>query len=335
MATTTTSDVKLYDRQFYGGYIETIQQNVDAFNQASRGAIVLRNRILPSSYEKQSFFDQVAAISRRDPTADSSNTASPTKLTMDEFIGVKLNRRNGPYEWNISAAKQGGFDAREFSRAIGVQTAQVQPQEQLDRALGALEAKLDGTSALEHDISSDSPGTLTTDALIKALKKFGDAARNIRLWVMHSHNFYDLVAHQMASQASVYASDRLGAELFAGMPVTLGRPVLVTDSAALVNSVDDPSSGVDKYSVLGLTDAAAVLDLSEAPIAVAEGPRTGSDNLYITWQAEYAYNLSLKGCAYNTGTGTNPTNANVATASSWTTKVASDKLLPGVIIKAL
>lgn len=335
MATTTSSDVKVYDRQFYGGYIETIQQNVDAFNSASNGAIVLRNRIMPGNYEKESFFDQVAAISRRDPSAASSSSATAVKLTMDEFIGVKLSRRNGPYEWNLSSAGLGGFDPREFSRAVGIQTAAVQPQEQLDRALGALEAKLDSVAALEYDVSAVGDGTLTTAALVEALKAAGDSARNIAVWVMHSHNFWDLVGNQITSTATVYGSDRVGATLYEGMPVTLGRPVLVTDSTSLVNSVNDPSSGVDKYSVLGLRRGAATIDISDMPLAVAEGPITGSDNLFIRWQAEYAYNLKLMGCAYNTGTGANPTNANVATAGSWTTKVASNKSLPGVIIKAL
>ena len=78
---------------------------------------------------------------------------------------------------------------------------------------------------------------------------------------------------------------------------------------------------------------AAEIALTEFPLAVLEGPKTGSDNLYFRWQAEYSYNLKLKGCAYNTGTGANPTNAAVANASNWTTKVADNKLLPGVIIK--
>lgn len=330
MATTTKSDVKIYDVQFHGGFVETLQQNVDAFNTASSGALVMRDRSMPGEYEKESFFDEVSSIARRDPTADSSSSADSTKLTQDEFIGVKLHRINGPYEWNISAAKTAGFDASAFSRAVGVQTAKAMPKEALDRALGALEAKLDGVAGLEHDATD---GTLALTDLNTGLSKFGDAASQIRLWVMHSKPFFDLVGNQLGATNQVYASDIFGATLYEGMPVTLGRPVLVTDSPSLI-SYTDVSSAAPVYSTLGLTAGAAVIDISEAPFAVAEGPITGSSNLFIRWQAEYAYNLKLRGCAWNTSTGANPTNANIASASNWTTKVASNKLLPGVVVRS-
>lgn len=329
MATTTSSDVKIYQPQMQGAFIETIQQNVDAFNQASNGALVFRTRELKGQYEQEAFFDEVSNIARRDPSADST-AISATKLTQDEFVGVKLNRRNGPYEWNISAAKLGGFDPVRFSIAVGEQTAKATPQDMVDRALGALEAKLDGVAALEHDATD---GEIALTDLNTGLSKFGDAASRIVLWVMHSKQFFDLVDGQLSATTSVYSSDIFGATLYEGMPVSLGRPILVTDSESLISNTD-VSTGSPNYSCLGLTRSAMEIDLTEPPLAVAEGPITGADNLFIRWQAEYSYNLKMRGCAYATGSGANPTNATVATAGSWDTKVASNKLLPGVIIKS-
>lgn len=330
MATTVSTDVKVYDRQFQGGFVEQIQQNVAAFNEQSAGAIVLRNRIIPGSYEKEAFWDEVSSISRRDPTNDSSSSASSTKLTQDEFIGVKLDRRNGPYESNIDSFRKIGADwSREKSRVIGIQTAAAMPQEQLDRALGALEAKLDGTTALENDKAST--GTMKTEYLVQALAKFGDKAGQLAVWVMHSKAYFDLVEDQLAD--AVYrVNGTLGTQIVNGTPATLNRPVLLTDSASLKED-DAGGTGTHHYSTLGLTRGAAILEVSAPPIAVMEGPITGSDNLFVRWQAEYSYNLRLRGCAWNTGTGANPTNSNVANASNWTTKVADNKLLPGVIVK--
>lgn len=330
MATTASGDVKIYQPQMQGAFIETIQQNVDAFNAASRGALVFNTRELKGQYEQEAFFDEVSNIARRDPSSDSSSSATATKLTQDEFVGVKLNRRNGPYEWNISSARLAGFDPVRFSIAVGEQTAKATPQDMLDRALGALEAKLDSVAALEHDATD---GTLATADLVDGLSKFGDAAGRIVAWVMHSKQFFDLVKAQLASTASVFASQPWGATVYEGTPVSLNRPILVTDSASLI-SYTDVSSGSPNYSCLGLTQGALEIALTERPLAVAEGPITGSDNLFIRWQAEYSYNLKMRGCAYNTATGANPTNANVATAGSWVTKVADNKLLPGVIIKS-
>lgn len=330
MATTASGDVKIYHPQMVGSFVETIQQNVDAFNAASNGALVFRNRIMKGQYEYEAFFDEVSNIARRNPASESSSTVASTKLTMDEFIGVKLNRRNGPYEWNISSARLAGFDPVRFSQAVGTQTAVATPKEMLDTALAALEGKLDATAALEHDATN---GTLETSDLVTGKSKMGDAARNIRLWVMHSKVFYDLLIDQVTSTESVYASDPFGGEIFRGMPATLGVPVLVTDSPALF-SYTDVSTGAPRYSTLGLVAGAAEIDLSEPPLAVAEGPITGSDNLFIRWQAEYSYNLKLKGCKWNTGTGVNPTDAAIATGANWTSAVASTKLLPGVIVRS-
>lgn len=331
MAISLASDFKVYDEQFQGGFVETIMQNVDAFNEAAQGALVLRTRELLGHYEKEAFFDEIVAgaISRRDTTASGAITA--TKLTQDEFIGVKLNRRNGPYEVSIDSMRKshggGGPEASQrFSRVLGVQTAKAMPREMLDRALAAIEAKLDAVTALEED---DTAATITSNGLVDAISKVGDAYGDLAIFVMHSKPYFDLVKDQVTN--AIYRAN--GVQVMQGTPATFGKPVLVTDSASL-KETDGVSSGVDAYSTLLLFQNAAVLDISEPPIAALEGPLTGNEQLYYRWQAEYAYNLKLRGCQWDTTSGgANPTNANVATATNWDTAVADNKLLPGAILK--
>lgn len=332
MATTTTStDVKVYQEYVQGAFIETLQQEVDGFNEAGNGALNFVTNIRRGQFAYEAFFDEVSNIARRDPSNDSGTSAASTKLTQDDFVGVKINRRNGPYEWNVSAAKMAGFDPARFSVAVGEQTAVAVPKEILDRTLGALEAKLDAVSALEYDATN---GTIQITDLNSGVALFGDAGRNIVLFVMHSKPFYNLVGDQLSSTASVYASDVFGGVIFQGMPATLGRPVFVTDSPSLF-SYTDQSTGSPVYSTLGLVRGAATIEMTEPPFTTLEGPITGSDNLYLRWQSEYSYNLKLKGCAWLTTSTANPANTEVATGSNWTTKVASNKLLPGVVIRSL
>lgn len=329
MARSVNTDFKVYNEQFQGAFIETLQQNVDAFNAASQGALVMRTADLLGHYEQEAFWDEITSIARRDTTSTSSATA--TKLTQDEFVSVKLDRINGPYETTLDALRkiQGGGEAdasRKFSRVIGVQTAVALPQEQLNRALAALEAKLDSVAALEED---DTAATITTAGPIDALANFGDKAGDIVLWVMHSKVYFDLVKQQVSD--AIYRAN--GVQIMEGIPATYGRPVLVTDSTSLI-ATDGVSSGVDAYSTLGLARNAAEITMSETPVAVLEGPITGSDNLFYRWQAEYSYNLGLRGCQWDiTSGGSNPTDANVALATNWDTVVADNKLLPGVILK--
>lgn len=331
MAISLYSDFKVYDEQFQGGFIETIMQNVDAFNEAAQGALTLRTRELLGHYEKEAFFDEIvaSAISRRDITASGAITA--TKLTQDEFIGVKLNRRNGPFEVSVDAMRKsyggGGEQASQrFSRVIGVQTAKAMPREQLDRALAALEAKLQSVSALYED---DTAATVTSNGLVDAISKAGDAYGDLALLVMHSKVYFDLVKDQVTN--AIYRAN--GVQVMQGTPATFGKPVLVTDSASL-KETDGVSSGVDAYSTLVLFGGAATIDISEPPIAALEGPLTGNEQLFYRWQAEYAYNVKLRGCQWDTTNGgINPTNAAVATATNWDTVVADNKLLPGAILR--
>lgn len=330
MATTTRTDVQVYEEQFQGGFIETIYQNVQAFNEASLGALAMRTEDLLGHYEQEAFWDDVSSISRRDSSAGSGTTVTPTKLTQDEFVGVKLDRRNGPYETNLDAfTKIGENPGPTFSRIIGVQTAEAVPQEQLNRALAALEAKLDATSGLEHDRTG---GTMRHQDLIDGLSQRGDQAGEVVLWVMHSKPYYDLVKDEATSSNSIFSSEIFASQVFEGTPASVNRPVLVTDSSSL-KETDGVSSGTDKYSTLGLTQEAAEIVMSQPPVAVLDGPQTGSENLYFEWQAEYSYNLRLKGCKWDTTNGgKNPTNAAVATATNWDDAVSDDKGLPGVIV---
>lgn len=336
MAGTTSGDVKIYQPQFQGAFIETLQQNIEAFNEQSGGALVMQTRELKGEYEYEAFFDEVSNISRRDPSQESSATLSATKLTQDEFISVKLHRVNGPYEWNRSAAFIAGFDPARFSLAMGRQAAVGVPREQLNLALRALEAKLDAVAALEHDATggdTDATDTIETSDLVAGLKLFGDQASRIILWVMHSKVFFDLLQSQLASTATVFGTDPFGNTIYNAMPALLNRRVLVTDSDALISN-SDVSTGAPVYSTLGLTAGAAKIELTELPFGVIEGPITGSQNLFYRAQVEYGYNLSLKGCAYLTSSNANPTDATVATGSNWVTKVADNKLLPGIIIRS-
>lgn len=343
MATTTTAHVKIYEEQFQGGFIETVQQNVAAFNAASGGGIMMNARQLVGRFEQEAFWQEVVAakIQRRDPTAASSSTVEPDRLTQEEFVGVKLDRRNGPFEVNvdsfrkigeIAAAQTPGGNipgAAAFSRVIGTQTAQAMPQEQLNTALSALVGKLAAVEALYVDkVAAD---YIHTVFLAQALSRFGDQAGNIRAWVMHSAAYWNLVSQQIADLSPIYSAD--GVSILRGSPATLNRPVLVTDSPSLVN-VDGGGTGVDTYFTLGLAPGAAVLDISAPPIAVMEGPITGSDNLYLRWQAEYSYNLRLRGAAWDLTEGANPDAAAVASGANWLTRVGDVKLLPGVIVES-
>lgn len=324
MATGKASDFQIYNEEFHGGFVETIYQEVDAFNAASAGAIAMLTDMHLGDYARETFFDLISSlVTRRDTTSVSA--ATDLAPTTDEFIGVKRNYKVGPVANTLDAWRKIGRDQSALSFVVGQQMARALRQAMLNAALMALEGKLDSVAALEED---DTAAVITSTGMIDALANVGDRANDIICWVMHSKPYYDLVKVNVTD--AIYRAN--GVQIMQGTPVTYGRPVVVTDSSALVET-DGVSSGVDAYSTLGLFRNAAVVRVSEPPTVVTDLV-TGLENIVYRFQAEGAYTLNLRGCEWDIANGgANPDDTALKLATNWDTQVADNKGLPGVILK--
>ena len=83
----TETNFVIYNAQFWGGVVETLQQNTEAFNAASQNAVRLVTRSILGDFERESFLKSTASlISRRDITA--TTTVADNNLAAAEMIGV-------------------------------------------------------------------------------------------------------------------------------------------------------------------------------------------------------------------------------------------------------
>jgi hypothetical protein len=119
--------------------------------------------------------------------------------------------------------------------------------------------------------------------------------------------------------------------VYSGNVATLGKPTVVVDSAYLVNLVAG-SPALTTYNTLLLTEDAVEIAESEEKDILSQ-PQTGLENLVDRIQGEYAFNVRVKGCAYDTAQGANPTDTIIGTPATWIMRVADMKEMPGVIIK--
>ena len=323
MAKGTYSDFKIYPEQYYGGMFESIVQNINAFNGASQNALRLVNENVKGHYEYESFIQFLDVVSRRD--ISSVSAATDLKLAQEEFISVKLNRTLGPVAQTLDAWKKIDEDPEVMSFILGQKAAEQKTKDYLHALLLALEASLDAQSDLEYDATGESTKTLTHAHLVSGMSKMGDQGQRIVAWVMHSKPYWDLVGQALSDKITNVADT----VIYGGSPGTLGRPVIVTDDAALK---DDNGSATDTYNVLGLVAGAGTVKETE-PDNVAFELVTGLDNLVYRWQGEYAFNVGVKGCQWDTSNGgVNPTDADLGTATNWD-KVANDvKDMAGVRI---
>jgi hypothetical protein len=323
------SDFKIYNEQFFGGVIETLQQNADGFNAASNGGIRLVTQLHKGNWEQESFFKSISAlVSRRDITSVSGATDTP--LQQGELVRIKLNRKIGPVAQTLDAFRKISMDPAEMSFVLGQQTGVAIALDYLNTGLLALDAATSGQSALCYDASSNtSPDRSTLDHtnLVRTMAKLGDASNRIVAWVMHSKPFFDLMENTIADKIFEVAN----VVVYGGTPATFGRPVVVTDSASLITV----GSSSTTYHIHGLTDNAAVVEESEER-QIASMMITGLENLVMRVQGEYAFNIGVKGFAWDTnGGGTNPTNSSVGTSGNWLKAATDVKNLASVRLTTL
>jgi hypothetical protein len=325
----------IFPELVHSGITETLVQNSAVFNAASLNAI----RMVPvrrlGDFHHSSFFKNVSSIINRRGVAGSPENpdVASNPVPIDERISVKLNRRIGPIDQTLDSFKKIGMsaDLEVLSFAIGEQIAKAIEIEKADRGLSVVSAAIQNVAALNIDRGpANSPqGTLTTDDLVDALALFGDAASRIVIWVMHSKPFYDLVKDQIGLNIDGISNFNVAS----ATPVTLNRPVLVTDSAALISQEASPE--VNQYTTLGLTTDAVILEDSEEPTNFSE-IISGKDNLVVRLQGEFAYNLGLRGFTFDKANGgVNPDDATLSTGSNWDTVMDSNKDLSGVALTTL
>lgn len=325
MAIGTSGNFVIYQDELRGAIVERLTQASDYFNSAG-GAIRLSTISRRGDYAKESFFQNIAdLVTRRVTTSVSAATDKP--LTMEELISVKLNRRVGPVAQTLDAFRKVELSAGENSLSflIGTQVAKAMEVDMLNSALAAGRAALNNQASVKHTVATN--GTLGTPDLVDGLAKMGDASQRIVAWVMHSKPFFDLMKHQINPQLS--GGEIALTSLSAANPLTLNRPVIITDSPSLVATGTDTD-----YLTLGLTQDALVVENSEEE-TMATDLVTGLDNLVVRLQGEFAYNLGVRGFKWDIANGAaNPTDAAVATGSNWDPAMTSLKDWAGVIIQS-
>jgi hypothetical protein len=332
MAIGTKSSFKIYNEFTHSGYVETLQQVSEVFNQASVGTIQMVTRSRRGDFDYESFFkaDNAGFISRRITTGTAATAdVADTPLEQNETAGVKINRKIGPVANTIDSFKKiqrGPFNEDALNFAVGVQSAKGAQVEMCNTALRALRAALNAQAAMKHTVATN--GTITTTDLVDGLAKMGDRASRVVCWVMHSKVFFNLVKEQIVRNVDGLSSFVVAS----ASPVTLNRPVLVTDSPAL--SVVSGSPAVTDYLTLGLTEGAMTLEDSEEETIMTD-VALGKENLIVRFQGEYAYNMRMRGYTWDvTNGGENPSDSAIGTGSNWDKVALDHKNGPGVIIQS-
>ncbi len=321
MAIGKGSDFQIYEPEFYGGQVEVYAQNLGLFGSGSNGAVVMESRLVQGDFEKESFNENlVDVITRRD--LDSVAPVDDTAMTQGEEVGVKINKKAGPIAHTKNAWRKIGSTPQEMSFVLGQMLAVAKLRVQVNTAVLAIVAALEGQSDLIYDGSA---GTLTHGVLNSGNALMGDASGRIIAYVMHSKPWHDLIGQAITDKIVDVAS----IAIHNGITATLGRPVIVLDVPALF---DANGTATDTYNTIALVAGACEITESEEEDVIFEDV-SGKEQIAARFQSEFAFNIRQKGFAWDIANGgANPTDGALGTTTNWDKARADDKDLTGVLI---
>lgn len=312
-------NLKVFNNQVYSVATEVLTQQVNLFNAASNGAIILRNNPTPGDFSELAMWAKISGlVRRRDPYATGAVSHVQLQHLLDR--SVKIGSGTPPVDIPPFMMEWIGRSPDEPAVVMGRQLAGDMLQDMLNVALLALAGAIGNVgSGVTYDGTS---AVVDQAALLAATAKFGDQYNRLACWVMHSKSMFDLFGEALANAEGLFSYETVNIKRDA-----LGRTFIITDS----DSLKYTSSG-QKYRVLGLTPGAALIDRNNDFFSNVE-TTNGDENILRTYQAEWSYNLGLKGFAWDaTNGGKAPTNAELGTGTNWDKYATDNKDTAGVLI---
>lgn len=312
------SDMKVFSEYLYRTMTEMGAQEIEKFNQASDGTIVLMAGANQGDYSDKTLYQYLSGIVRRRNAYGTGSVSSKKLLQLLDTM-VKVAAGTAPIEWTRSQYSWIQQNEAEHGVILGKQMAEQMIADMLGTAL------LSGYAAMSQDtdiIYDGTAGTMTPSAMLNGTRLFGDRSSAIRAWVMHSKPLFDMFATNLANATNLfnYGTVRILGDIF-------GNRFVITDASQLVTA-----GTPDTYHSLGLVEAGIVVEQNN-DFADAVVDLLGQENLAVNYQAEWTYNLGVKGHSWDKSNGgASPTDAALSTSTNWDPYLRSVKDGPGVIV---
>jgi hypothetical protein len=323
------SDLAVYSEYAYLAMSEVLRQKIDLFNAASGGSIQLTHSSHQGDFSDTAFFAKISGLVRRRNAYGSGTVAEKSMAHLIDTL-VKVAAGTAPVRLDPGQFKWIQQNPEVAGAALGQQLAIDTLADMLNTAIGVGYAALSQTTAVVHDATGLTPpeDTMSFINLNKGQAKFGDQASQLVAWVMHSKPMFDLYGKNLANAANLFS--------FGSVNVVrdpFGKLLIMTDAPALFGD-EAGGAGVDYYYTLGLVPGALMVGQNN-DFDANEETKNGDENITRTYQAEWSYQLGIKGYAWDKANGgKSPTDAALLTSTNWDKYATSNKDLAGVVIKS-
>ena len=315
------SDLAVFSEYAYDTMTEVTRQQVDLFNAASRNAIMLSGTAHQGDYSERAFYKKISGLVKRRNAYGSGAVASKVLQHLVDTM-VKVAAGTPPVELDPGQFKWIQQNPEVAGAAMGQQLAKDAMADMLNTALLGTRVALNQIATIKYDGTADTPNTLDPLKLNKGAAKFGDQSKDIAVWVTHSKAMHDFWGTAIANATQLFRYETINV-----ISDPFGRVFVVTDAPGLI-----VTGSPDTYHTLGLVTGAIEVDQNNDFTDNYE-TKNGDENIKRTYQAEWTFNLGIKGFSWDkTNGGKSPTDAALAVATNWDRYATSDKDLAGVII---
>lgn len=312
------TNMKVFNQYLMDATAETLGQQIQKFNQASNGAIVLTSMAFEGDFFQRSFYAALHTAQRRVDRYAAQSTAAATALSQLQENSVKVAGGFGPIVFEPGQMTWIQKNEAEAIAVISGQLAEAIVADQLNSGIAAGVAAISNVAGATNDVSATAG--ISYAALNTAHALFGDSSMALVAQVMNGATYHKLIGANLTNTPQLFqAQNVLVVDI-------LGKAVVVTDAPALYEA--------------GTPNKQKVLSLASGGITVMDGSdvitnidtRNGQTRIETTMQADYTFGLGLKGYAWDTASGgKSPTDAELATGANWDKVVTSIKHTAGVI----
>ena len=313
------SQMQVFNDFIMPATLETLDQMLNAFNEASAGTIVLSPDGFTGDFLQESFFQTLAAAQRRVDRYAANGAASATDLTELKNSSVKIAGGFGPVRYEPS---QMTWLQRPTVQGVEVASrafAEILLKDQLNTAIAALVAAITAQASATNDVSATAG--ITQAGLNASHAKFGDASQSLLAQVMQGTTYHKLIGQALTNAQQLFqAGNVLVVDI-------LGKRTVVTDAPALMQT-----GTPNKEIILSLVQGAALVHDGRDIITNVD-TTNGKERIETTIQVDYTFGLGLKGYTWDTTNGgKSPTDAEIATGTNWDKTATSIKHTAGVAL---
>lgn len=320
------SDLAVYSEYAYSAFSETLRQQVDLFNTATGGAIMLQSAAHQGDFSDVAFFAKVTGglVRRRDAYGSGTVAEKVLKHLVDTSVKVAagtppVRLDPGQFRWIQQNPEVAGA-------AMGQQLAVDTMADMLNVGLGSVYSALSQVSDVVYDATAntDAADKLPTwNNLNNGQAKFGDQSSQIAAWIMHSTPMHKLYGSNLTNGERLFTYGTVNV-----VRDPFGKLLVMTDSPNLF-----AAGTPNVYHILGLVPGGVLIGQNN-DFDANEETKNGDENIIRTYQAEWSYNIGVKGFAWDKANGgKSPTDAALFTSTNWDKYATSHKDLAGVVVK--